>query len=264
MNGCRLLVIDDEKDLLELEAEELRDRGYDVDCAETVSSAISQLDKTKYDCVLVDMRLQNVSGLELVTQIRHPGQRNYKTPIIVVSGDLNLELVRQLREYTPHVLVKPIDFDKLHEKLQFLTKISSAPPRPQATKPKKKTQALIVDDDVDLANSLAEFLKEENFNVVVSNKPPDALIKISNQRFDVILLDLKLGLRDGDWIVKQIRNDKGSLNFSTPILIMSGHPASKAHIDKVEIQGYLEKPLNFIHLVGDIHKVINQKPEKNE
>jgi DNA-binding response OmpR family regulator len=65
----RLLVVDDESNIRLLYSQVLKDEGYDVVTAATTSEAVDKLTDGNFDLVLLDIKLKNESGLELLQQI---------------------------------------------------------------------------------------------------------------------------------------------------------------------------------------------------
>ena len=64
-----ILVVDDEKAILESFEEILRAVGYDVDTAETAKEAVEKSEKKQYDIALIDIRLQDRDGTQLLKEL---------------------------------------------------------------------------------------------------------------------------------------------------------------------------------------------------
>ena len=79
----RLLVIDDEANIRLLYAQELGDEGYEVVTAATVSEALTRLEEQTFDLVILDIKLKNESGLDLLQQIVKERQN---LPVILCSA----------------------------------------------------------------------------------------------------------------------------------------------------------------------------------
>ncbi len=62
----RLLVVDDEADIMRLVSLAMMARGFDVDTASTLAEAIARLDTNTYNVVLTDKNLKGATGLELI------------------------------------------------------------------------------------------------------------------------------------------------------------------------------------------------------
>ncbi len=84
----RLLLVDDEPMLLNSLCELLKGRGYQLVTAATGSEAIAHLEKMKFDLALLDLRLPDYSGHEIMDFINTSG---IDTKVIVVSGDTGID-----------------------------------------------------------------------------------------------------------------------------------------------------------------------------
>lgn len=65
----RILIVDDEPNLLRLYARELTDAGYEVETAEDGFEALRLATQRKPDCVVMDIRMQGMDGLETITRL---------------------------------------------------------------------------------------------------------------------------------------------------------------------------------------------------
>ena len=120
MSAPRVLVVDDDPDILEYVSSFLEDHGYEVAVASRASSALAALDSSPPDAMLLDVLLPGRSGLKLLTTIRRD-RRYADLPVVVVTGnDRLLEDVCQSYigshdgiRGPDGVLGKPIDRDAL-------------------------------------------------------------------------------------------------------------------------------------------------------
>ncbi|WP_312469515.1 sigma-54 dependent transcriptional regulator [Neobacillus sp.] len=70
MGAARLIIVDDEKDLLELLVNRLKRKGYEVDFAENAEDAISLLQNQFYDIAIYDIRLPKMDGITLLKETK--------------------------------------------------------------------------------------------------------------------------------------------------------------------------------------------------
>ena len=92
----------------------LRPTGFAIDFAHTIADAVALTGANRYAAILVDLRLRDEDGIELVSRIRTQ-THHATTPIIVISGDPELGR-RDVRSPGLNILdwlIKPIDFTKL-------------------------------------------------------------------------------------------------------------------------------------------------------
>lgn len=87
----------------------------------------------------------------------------------------------------------------------------------------KKSSVLIIEDDPSVSDALSELIESWGYQVVVAESLPLARIKINNQKFNIILLDLLLKKTSSVILLEQIRGNLSSINHSTPIILHSGN-----------------------------------------
>jgi len=101
-----ILVVDDDKSILRTFTRILQKSGYDIDTAETGKEAIERTEKRHYDLALVDIRLPDIDGTDLLAKLKKPLQSTVK---IMITGFPSLETgVKALDEGADAYLVKPV------------------------------------------------------------------------------------------------------------------------------------------------------------
>ncbi|MEM8944819.1 MAG: sigma-54 dependent transcriptional regulator [Planctomycetota bacterium] len=106
-----LLLVDDDRQVLESMADWLRDQGFAVDTSTGYGDALEQLSKKSYEMLLVDVRLQDGDGFDLLEQVR----RNYPESHVVLMtgyGDADAA-VEAMRAGAADYLTKPLIDDEL-------------------------------------------------------------------------------------------------------------------------------------------------------
>mgnify|MGYP000026500422 CR=1 FL=1 len=81
MNDSRILVVDDDEDILEIICIYLRNHGYIVDTANSSTAALEKVKNSKFDLIILDIVLPDYEGTKLCEQIR----QNIYCPIIFIS-----------------------------------------------------------------------------------------------------------------------------------------------------------------------------------
>jgi len=79
----RILVIDDETNICILYAEELTEEGYEVVTATSTAEAVEKLQQTEFDLVVLDIKLKNESGIDLLQRIV---KERHEMPVILCSA----------------------------------------------------------------------------------------------------------------------------------------------------------------------------------
>jgi DNA-binding response OmpR family regulator len=262
MGNLKVLIVEDDQDLLEIEKEQLEGIGYQVVAHQQVSSARDEILKQKFDCILLDMNLKGQSGKDLIYAARTTNSPNTMTPIVIISGDLNLELVREVRDKIAAIIVKPFSPTELKEKIsEAIIKnksIRNAKKNPTNTIQQK---IFIVDDDQEYTEDLKKFFEEENFVVVVSNNTQEASVKLQNQKFDLMITDFNIDQRTGEWLVNVLRKDSSHINHKIPIIVVTGFFNNLSPKLNTLIQDAHEKPVTFLTLLQSVRKEL-PKPIK--
>lgn len=107
----RVLVIDDEKTLRHFLRLHLQEQGYHVTEAASGKTALTLIDNNKFDVALIDLRLTDMDGLDIV---RHLRQVAPKTSVIILTAYASLDsAVEALRQGAHDYLSKPFDTSEL-------------------------------------------------------------------------------------------------------------------------------------------------------
>lgn len=116
-----ILFIEDELDLVESVKEIFVESGFDFVYATTEAEAIIKLQMQKFDCILTDIALKKGSGEQVIEKIRNKHRNeNKNTPIIVVSSNIDMPLIKKVRPLIQGAFVKPYKIKDLLEKVKTL------------------------------------------------------------------------------------------------------------------------------------------------
>lgn len=119
-NRLKILFADDERYLQELMHRELTDRGHQVTVCPDGHKAVAALEKNTYDCILVDLDMPGLNGIEVITHLK---EQSPDTEAIVLTGKSSLETaVAALRQGAFDYLTKPC---KLLELDALLARVAS-------------------------------------------------------------------------------------------------------------------------------------------
>lgn len=112
---ARVLLVDDERDMLDLSRDLLEAEGYTVATAESGEEALAALGRAPFDVVITDLRMPGMGGLEALAHIR---RLDPNLPVIVVSGYLSDECRARCRgDGAFECLQKPVDLALLLHRL---------------------------------------------------------------------------------------------------------------------------------------------------
>ena len=129
--AVRLLVVEDEHRLAARLARGLREEGFAVDTASTVSEGRERVIETPYDLVLLDVRLPDGSGIDLVREWRGEG---FTASILVLTArDLLEDKLAGLNAGADDYLTKPFAFEEVLARVHALLRRRAAPPQDVVT-----------------------------------------------------------------------------------------------------------------------------------
>jgi DNA-binding response OmpR family regulator len=121
-----ILVVDDDKSILRTFTRILQKSGYEIDVAETGREAMDKAENQHYDLALVDIRLPDMDGTDLLAKLKRQLQNTVK---IMITGFPSLETgVKALDEGADAYLVKPVKPQELLLLLEEKLKNREEPP----------------------------------------------------------------------------------------------------------------------------------------
>ncbi len=119
----RVLVVEDEPDLLASVVNALREDGYAVDGAVDGEEGLYKAENYEYDAILLDIMLPKIDGWELLRRLR----LRKKTPVLMLTArDAIRDRVRGLDSGADDYLVKPFDVDELLARVRALIRRSAS------------------------------------------------------------------------------------------------------------------------------------------
>jgi two-component system OmpR family response regulator len=113
----RLLVVEDEPDLLAVLARALREQGYAVDEAADGEEGLYKATSWDYDALILDLMLPKLDGWQLLQELR----KTHKTPVLILTArDAVPDRIRGLDTGADDYLVKPFELSELFARLRAL------------------------------------------------------------------------------------------------------------------------------------------------
>lgn len=122
---------------------------------------------------------------------------------------------------------------------------------------------IAVDDEEGIIDSLSIFLKRSGYNFIGVTDPQEAIERVKNEHFDLMILDFIMTPFHGDQVVEEIRK----FNKELYILLLTGHKDLAPPLEtirRLDIQGYCEKSDKFDQLLLLIESGIKSIAQMNE
>jgi HAMP domain-containing protein/CheY-like chemotaxis protein/predicted transcriptional regulator len=257
----RLLIVEDNA-AEQLSIKALLDHDdIEIVTTDTGAGALSTLRDNPYDCVVLDLRLPDMSGFEVLDQIRNDEALS-NVPVVVFTGrELSAEEDAELHTMARSIVVKGVESPErlLDETSLFLHRvITELPVEKQRMLEKLNSSdedlvgktALLVDDDARNIFALSSVLERRGMKVLTATTGHEAIALVeSTPNIAIVLMDIMMPQMDGYQTMGVIRQNP--LLGRLPIIALTAK-AMKGDREKCLEAGasdYLAKPVNTEQLL---------------
>jgi CheY-like chemotaxis protein len=120
--GLKVLLVDDEADIIEVIQDRLEAYGFTVVTAGTGLEALKKLSVEKFDGVFLDVKMPEMGGIEALEEIR---KRDKQTPIIIITSSSTREAaIDAIAKGANEYILKPFEWQDLKAKIQKIFNVS--------------------------------------------------------------------------------------------------------------------------------------------
>jgi tubulin-specific chaperone A len=251
-----LLVVEDNKEQAKTIVKMLGNGDIQTTVVSTAKEAYDQLLSGKFDCMVLDLRLPDISGIELLKKVKS-SQDICHIPIIVYTGK---ELTKQEKavvdEYSESTIIKGVNSHQklLDETTLFLHRVETNLPKAQQKLLKMmhdkeeifvNKKILVVDDDMRNVFSLKKVLEGKGMSVLVGKNGKDGLECLNNHPdIDLVLMDIMMPEMDGYEAMEEIRKQKRFKKLPIVTLTAKAMKGDRAKCIEAGASDYLAKPVD--------------------
>jgi two-component system, OmpR family, response regulator len=116
-------------------------------------------------------------------------------------------------------------------------------------------RVLLIDDDVELSNMLADFIGIEGFEVIVENNPEIGLIRATTDQVDIVILDVMMPKLDGIEVLRKLRKQS-----KLPVIMLTAKGDDDNRILGLELgaDDYVSKPCTPREIVARIRAILRR------
>jgi signal transduction histidine kinase len=114
----RILVVDDEKSILDLVERILTQDGHQVDVASRGDEALDYVSEREYDLIITDIRMPGIDGRELYRRVREMNRDLARTMVFITGDTVGVETRQFIQRVSNPVLVKPFKMRELREAVE--------------------------------------------------------------------------------------------------------------------------------------------------
>ncbi len=258
----RLLVVEDNP------AEQLSIRellghdDIDIDVADSGASALQTLRNEAYDCVVLDLRLPDMTGFEILERLRDTPKLK-DLPVVVFTGrELTSEEGAQLHTLARSVVVKDVESPErlLDETALFLHRIIADLPLQKQQMLDRLHRSddalagrkvLVVDDDVRNIFALSSVLERRGMTVLSAGTGREAIETIeSTPDLAIVLMDIMMPEMDGYETMQVIRQNPSLRRLPIIALTAKAMKGDRERCLEAGASEYLAKPVNTEQLLS--------------
>ncbi|MGD0735014.1 MAG: HAMP domain-containing protein [Terracidiphilus sp.] len=258
----RLLIVEDNP-AEQLSVRELLGSGdIDIDVADSGTSALRNLKDENYDCVVLDLRLPDMTGFEVLERLRD-NPRLKDLPVVVFTGrELNAEEDAQLRTLARSVVVKDVESPErlLDETALFLHRVvADLPAQKQQMLDRLHRsddalagrKVLVVDDDVRNIFALSSVLERRGMTVLTAGTGREAIETIdTTPDLAIVLMDIMMPEMDGYETMQVIRQNQALRRLPIIALTAKAMKGDRERCLEAGASEYLAKPVNTEQLLS--------------
>jgi PAS domain S-box-containing protein len=244
-SGPSILVVDDDEDVAHLFEHQLEQAGYQVAIVTQGARAVEAARQIRPDLITLDL-MMDVDGLKVLQELKADAI-TADIPVMIVS--VIAEPRKGLSLGACDYLIKPLNEGELLRRIRrILDQFDDT----------TRNKILVVDDEIDIVGWLKHLLTHSGFRVEEAYDGVQALESVTNDKPDLILLDLKMPRMDGRTTIRRLREKEETRDI--PIIVLSAHPVTDES-ERLQMMGmgvkeFLSKPVTMEQLIAQIEKYL--------
>jgi CheY-like chemotaxis protein len=258
----RLLVVEDNPAEQLSTRELLGHQDIDIEVVDSGAAALQALNQDTFDCIVLDLRLPDMTGFEVLEQLRdNPKLKDL--PVVVFTGrDLSAEEDAQLHTLARSVVVKDVESPErlLDETALFLHRVVAELPQEKqqmidrlhrSDEALAGRKVLVVDDDVRNIFALSSVLERRGMTVLSAGTGREAIETIeSTPDLAIVLMDIMMPEMDGYETMQVIRQNPALRRLPIISLTAKAMKGDRERCLEAGASEYLAKPVNTEQLLS--------------
>ncbi len=258
----RVLVVEDDELQRESIKELMGNGDVTITTVGTGKEAFQEIVTGRYDCMILDLGLGDMSGFDLLKMIRDD-HNCPRIPIIIYTGrDLSRSEDEKLRKYAETIIIKGVRSPErlLEEASLFLHRVEGNLPEEKQKVTRiihDKESALsgknilLVDDDMRNVFALSSVLEEKEMNIIVARNGIEAVENIDlHKEIDLVLMDIMMPRMDGYQAMTEIRKREWCEKLPMIALTAKAMKGDRNRCIEAGASDYLAKPVDTDKLLS--------------
>jgi CheY-like chemotaxis protein/signal transduction histidine kinase len=256
----RILLVEDDARQRESVSRLIEDVDIEITAVEFGQQALELLRSTVFDCMIIDLKLPDMDGHELLERMAREDICSFPPVIVYTGRNLTRDEEGALMKYSRSIIIKGARSPErlLDEVTLFLHKVESDMPLERqkmlkSVRSREKAfegrKILVVDDDVRNVFALTSALEQKGALIEIARNGHEAIAQLQNvSDIDLVLMDIMMPEMDGFTAMQEIRKDP---RFAKLPIIAVTAKAMKHDQDRCLASGandYLAKPIDLDRL----------------
>ena len=258
----QVLVIEDDAHNQKAIYELLKSKNIKIHSVSTGKDGLEQLKNLEFDCVILDLKLPDMTGFELLSQLVDSKKMNIP-PIIVNTGkELTQEEYNELYRFTDSIVIKGVNSpDRLLDEVSlFLHSVQKSLPAEQRQLIRSLHDSdlslngrkiLIVDDDLRNIFALSKVLQLHGMEVIMADNGKLALEKLDSEiGIELVIMDIMMPFMDGYEAMQKIRENPHFCMLPIIALTAKAMTGDREKCIEAGANDYMTKPINSDNLLS--------------
>jgi signal transduction histidine kinase/CheY-like chemotaxis protein/CHASE3 domain sensor protein len=264
----RILVVEDAPEQNDHLRKLFTGQGFEVIQAFDGEQVKQLLEKESFDCMVLDMRLPDINGTDLLDELKQKGLLENLPVVIHTASDLSPADQQKIMKYTSAMVMKTPGSDSriMDEVKLFIHRIREAGKQDKVSgylpeiildKTLKGRKILLVDDDMRNIFALSTALQQYGLEMEIATNGAEALSKLGPST-ELVLMDIMMPEMDGYQAIRKIREHPSYKHL--PVIALTAKAMKEDRKKSLEAgaNDYISKPVDVPALVSAISIWLSQ------
>ena len=257
-----ILIADDNEANRDVLSRRLEKQGYTVATASDGQQALDMMALEDFDLLLLDIMMPAMDGYDVLKKMRMDPKLGTLPVIVLTADNESSNVIHCIELGANDYLVKPFDMVVLRNRIVrclLNRRIREDVSGELNWQSGQVPEVLVVEDDEMSRDLLQKRVSRAGYNVVSVADGNTALQKLSNQPFDLVLLDIMMPGMSGVEVLQQIKVDESLSQVS--VIMISALDDQETIDDCLQLgaEDYITKPFNALILKSRILSCLQSK-----
>lgn len=224
----KILLVEDDPFIAEIYKKKLESSGFEIVNATSGRAVLKELKEQHFDLVLLDLVLPEMSGTEVLREIRQNKEYDQNLKVVVFSNLSSPEDREQVlglgadgfiskTEFSPSQVVAEIE--RFLRQFKEREKNSAADNQTPEEKPNLEKKILLIEDEPVFVDMFSKRLRSEGYDVTIENDGLAGLKTATDHSFDLVITDVMMPTMDGREFIRQLKETEAGKHV--PVFLLS-------------------------------------------